>query len=299
MAAALLAPKRGWQTTQVFRKIRSSSSHEIRKIRNRLDPQGFSAGAGRESSDAGSFRRLDFPWMNPDLRPGTLARAGGGFGPQAFDLAPWQGDADLPDPFQLHPVDRLGVEAREVDQRGGFAPLDRLQIALAGLQPDRGLFPVEARRRMALFPVDHDNVAVFVFRQHGIADDFKGDGLLRYREGQLDLAQALRRHLFMFGLDDRPGADAAHDRHRIQLEVIDDRRNFRGFDQARFGQDLGNRARADAHRRRQTALGLARFLKAPLYHLDIQHAAIFLNFRKEINSDFPKSTLTFISEYQK
>jgi hypothetical protein len=232
------------------------------------------------------------------MRPGTLARAGGGFGPQAFDLAPWQGDADLPDPFQLYPVDRLGVEAREVDQRGGLSPLDRLQIALAGLQPDRGLFPVEARRRMALFPVDHDDVAVLVLRQHGVADDFKGDGLLRDREGQLDLAQPLRRHLFMFGLDDGPGADTAHDRHRIQLEVIDDERNFRGFDQARFGQDLGNRTRADAHRRCQTALGLARLLKAPLYHLDIQHAAIFLNFRKEINPDFPKST-AFISAYQK
>src|ERR1700694_1913270 len=109
--------------------------------------------------------------MNPALRPGTLARAGGGFGPQAFDLASWQGDADLSDPFQLHPVDRLGVEAREVDQRGGFAPLDRLQITLAGLQPDCGLFPVEASWRMALFPVDHDNVTVFVFRQTGMSGE--------------------------------------------------------------------------------------------------------------------------------
>src|SRR5713101_1096272 len=248
---------------------------------------------------AGSFRRLHFSRGGPGMRPGALARPARGLGPQPLDLASWQGDADLPDPFEFDPVDRLGVEAREVDQRGGFSPLDRLQITLAGLQPDCGLFPVEARRRMALFPVDHDNVAVFVFRQHGIADDFKGDGLLRDREGQLDLAQPFRRHLFMFGLDDCPGADAAHDRHRIQLEVIDDGRNFRGFDQASFGQDLGNRARADAHRRRQTALGLARLFKSPLDHSDIQHATIFLNFRKEINSDFPKLDLNLISEYQK
>jgi hypothetical protein len=50
-----------------------------------------------------------------------------------------------------------------------------------------------------------------------------------------------------------------------------------------------NRARADTHRRCQTALGLARFLETSLYHLDIQHPAISLNFRKESNSDFPKS----------
>src|SRR5712675_1955656 len=87
-----------------------------------------------------------------------------------------------------------------------------------------------------------------------------------------------------------PSADTAHDRHRIELEVIDNGGNFRGFDQAHFGQDLGNRARANAHRRCQTALGLARLLKAPLYHLDIQHAAMFLNFGKESNADFPKST---------
>jgi hypothetical protein len=37
----------------------------------------------------------------------------------------------------------------------------------------------------------------------------------------------------------------------------------------------------DTHRRCQTALGLARLLEAPLYHLDVQHAALFLKFRKE------------------
>ena len=50
------------------------------------------------------------------MRPGALARAGYGLGPQPLDLASWQGDADFPDSFQLHPVDGLGVEAREVDQ---------------------------------------------------------------------------------------------------------------------------------------------------------------------------------------
>ena len=47
--------------------------------------------------------------------------------------------------------------------------------------------------------------------------------------------------------------------------------DFGRLDQADFGQDLGNRARADAHRRCQTALGLARLLESPLDHPDIQH----------------------------
>ena len=57
----------------------------------------------------------------PGMRLGGLACAGRGLAAQALDLAPGQGDADLPDPFQLHPVDRLGVEAREVDQHAGFS----------------------------------------------------------------------------------------------------------------------------------------------------------------------------------
>src|SRR5450759_1371232 len=51
---------------------------------------------------------------------------------------------------------------------------------------------------------------------------------------------------------------------------FDDRGNFRRLDQADFGQYLGNRARADAHRRCQAALGLARLLKSALNHPDIQ-----------------------------
>src|SRR5580692_6840985 len=95
-----------------------------------------------------------------------LARARPGLGAQALDLAPRQGDADLPDPFQFYPWDRLGVEACEVDQGCGFAPLDGLEVALARLQPHRGLFAVEARRRVPLVAVDHDNIAIFVLRQH-------------------------------------------------------------------------------------------------------------------------------------
>src|SRR5260370_34561117 len=97
----------------------------------------------------------------------------------------------------------------------------------------------------------------------------------------------------VFGLDDRPCADTSHDRHRIQLEILDDGRNLRSLDQADFGQYLGNRAGADAHGHSQTTLGLARLFKSPFDHSDIQHATIFLNFIKEIISDFPKLDLTF------
>src|ERR1700730_2639833 len=233
------------------------------------------------------------------MRPGTLARAGGGFGPQAFDLAPWQGDADLSDPFQLHPDDRLGVEAREVDQSGGFSPLDGFQITLAGLQPDRGLFAVEAGNGVAQLVVDHNNVAVFVFRQHGIAGDLKGDGFFSDRERQFDGAETFRRHLLVLRFDAGAGADAAHHRHRIQFEIIDDGLDFRRLDQAGVGQYFGHRARANAHRGRETPLGLARLLQPPLDHPDIQHGASFPNFRNDSNSDYPKSSLTLISEYQK
>jgi GcrA cell cycle regulator len=40
-------------------------------------------------------------------------------------------------------------------------------------------------------------------------------------------------------------------------------------------------------------------LQPPFDHPDIQHGRIFLNSRSECNSDFPKSALTLISEYQK
>ena len=65
------------------------------------------------------------------------------------------------------------------------------------------------------------------------------------------------------------------------------------------GQDLGNRAGANAHRRRQPALGLARLLQPPFDQPDVQHGQTFPNFRNDSSSDYPKSSLTFISEYQK
>src|SRR4051794_16288103 len=73
-----------------------------------------------------------------------LARPCCRFGPQTVDLAARQRDADFPDPFQLHSRDGLGVETGEVDHGGGFSPVDGFQVALAGLEPDRGLLAVEA-----------------------------------------------------------------------------------------------------------------------------------------------------------
>src|ERR1700677_1240125 len=119
-----------------------------------------------------------FPVVRSGMPFRGLARSRRGPGPQSLDLAPWQGDADLADPFQPDPVDRLGVETGEVDDAGGLSSLDRFQVALAGLQPDRGLFSVEARNRMMLLPENHDNVAVFILWQHGIAGHLEGDGFL-------------------------------------------------------------------------------------------------------------------------
>src|SRR6266851_3301280 len=299
--AALASPARTRlpDESEYFGKSEVSQAQNSENQNNGFDQQGGARLKAGITRRACSFRRLDFSRGSPGMRPGALTRPARGLGPQPLDLASWQGDADLSDPFEFDPVDRLGVEAREVDLRFGLAALDGFQITLSGRQPDRRFLAVEVRRRMALFFVDHNNVAAFVFRQHGIAHHFKGDGFLRDGEGQLDFAEALRRHLLVFRFDDRPCADASHDRHRIQLEILDDGRNLRGLDQADFGQYLGNRAGADAHGHCQTTLGLARLFKSPLDHSDIQHATIFLNFRKEINSDFPKLDLTLISEYQK
>src|ERR1700722_19484464 len=221
-----------------------------------------------------------------------LAGAACGFGPQPLDLAPGQRHADLSDPVQFHPHDRLGVEAGEIDHCRRFSTLDGLQIALAGFQAHGGFFAVETPQRMALLPVDHDNVAVFVFWQHGITRHLKGNGFLRNRERQFDLSQTLRRQLLVLRLDNRSSADAAHDRHRIQLEVSDDKLNLRSLDQANFGKYLGNRARPHAHGRSQTALGLARLLKSPLDRFDIQHGHYLSELQNEVNSGFQKYRLT-------
>src|SRR3954465_5137120 len=92
-----------------------------------------------------------------------LARAGGSFAPQAFDLTPRQGHANLAYPFKLDAVDRLGVEARKVDEGWRFSAGDRFQAALRGLQPDRGLFAIETGDRMALIAINHDDIAILVF----------------------------------------------------------------------------------------------------------------------------------------
>src|SRR5437764_14927560 len=139
------------------------------------------------------------------MRLCRLARAACGLAPQTLDLAAWQRDADFPDPFQLYATDWLGVEAGQVDEACGFAALDGFEVALAGLQAHRGLFAVEARQRMALLAVDHDNVAVFVLRPHGIAAHLKGTGFRRNSEGPLSLAEALRRHLLLPRPDRRAG----------------------------------------------------------------------------------------------
>ena len=55
--------------------------------------------------------------------------------------------------------------------------------------------------------------------------------------------------------------------------------DFRRLDQAEPGQDFRDGARANAHRRRQTALGLARLLQPPLDQPDIQHGASFSEFQ--------------------
>src|SRR5258706_15661809 len=122
----------------LFRKIRKQSSSIIWKIGKQAPPPENPPGGGANHS---AIRGHALFFLGP---PGMgfcrLACPAGGLGPQTLDLAPRQGDADFPAPFQLHPVDRLGVKAREVEQGGRFSPFDGFQVTLAGLQPDRGLF---------------------------------------------------------------------------------------------------------------------------------------------------------------
>src|SRR5271156_4567157 len=121
----------------LFLKIRNLSSVKFRKSeisggRPVLHPEG-----SRNHPGARSWRAA----------LGGPAGPGRGPGPQPLDLAPRQGDADLADPFQLDAGDRLGVEAREIDDGRGLSPFDGFQIAVAGLDPHRGLFALEARDR--------------------------------------------------------------------------------------------------------------------------------------------------------
>src|SRR5215813_5966119 len=111
--------------------------------------------SGRDES--GAPRKRGRSIRLPSALLGPLGRLGA----HALDLAAWQGDEDFADPLRLYPVDRLGVEADQVHLGGRFSLLDGLQVALPALQPHHGLLAIEARNRMALVLVDHDNVAVF------------------------------------------------------------------------------------------------------------------------------------------
>src|SRR6201995_118629 len=160
-----------------------------------------------------------------------LAGAGRGLCPQPCNLPARQGDADFADPVEFHPIDRLGIETREIDEARALAALDRLQIALAGLELHRRLFPVEARERMGLGGIAPDHVAVLVFRQHRIARHLECNQFILDRKRQVDLAETFRRHLLLVRLDHRAGADPAHDRHRVETEIFHDQGDFRGLDQ--------------------------------------------------------------------
>src|SRR5277367_4496300 len=115
-------------------------------------------GCSRESRDSGSPLRVVRNGAVTSSLRGRLAelpaRARRRPGAQPLDLASRQGDADFPDPFQLDACDRLGVEAREVDDMAGLAALDRLQIALAALQAHRGFLAIKARQRVPLVAIN-------------------------------------------------------------------------------------------------------------------------------------------------
>src|SRR6185312_11704800 len=97
---------------------------------------GPTAGSDSPPAPVPSFCRL------------SLAGPGGRLGPHPLDLASGQGDADLANPFQLYAIDGFGIETRKVDRIGGLAAFDRLQVALAGLQPHHRLLAEEACKRV-------------------------------------------------------------------------------------------------------------------------------------------------------
>jgi len=81
--------------------------------------------------------------------------------------------------------------------------------------------------------------------------------------------------------DHRAGADPAHDRHRIQFEIIDDQGDFRRLDQANARENLGHRAGTHAHCGGEAALGFSRLLKPTFDQTDVQHLPCFPNFERE------------------
>src|SRR4030088_2396644 len=93
----------------LFPKIRKKSSIKLenRKPRWRL--------IRSRSRRIESRRRPLFLRRPPAMYLCRLACPRRRLASQAFDLASRQGDADLADPFELYPVDRLGVEACGVD----------------------------------------------------------------------------------------------------------------------------------------------------------------------------------------
>src|ERR1700733_15516113 len=120
-----------------FLEIRTKSSNKFAKSE-------FWSRPGSPAPAPERIRRRQVPRRPSFLRLCRLAGPGARLGPQPIDLTPGQGDADLPDPFQLYPVDWLGIKARQVDHGRGFSAFDGFQVAFAGLQPDRGLLTVEA-----------------------------------------------------------------------------------------------------------------------------------------------------------
>src|SRR5262249_8251906 len=93
---------------------------------------------------------------------------------------------------------------------------------------------------------------------------------------------------------------SAHDRHPIQLQIFDDRRDLGGLDLAQARQDLRYRAGAHAHGLRQASLALSCSFQSSLYHSSVQHGITPSPFRSPIYvSDYRNTSLTFRSEYRK
>src|SRR3954462_5556113 len=96
-----------------FRKSEISQA-KIRKIGN-LSP--YCRMAARRGENQSGPQPGSFILPARAMGSGRFARPSRRLGPQPLDLAPRQRDADLADPLKPYPVNRLGVEARQVDQR--------------------------------------------------------------------------------------------------------------------------------------------------------------------------------------
>src|ERR1700688_4939212 len=96
---------RGWfgRSRRIISENQKQVNQKILKIRIRLPSPRSCPVPARESRPAPALF----------LASRRLARARRRLGAQPLDLAPRQGNADLPDPFQFYPNDRLGVETGE------------------------------------------------------------------------------------------------------------------------------------------------------------------------------------------